>query len=300
MEKEYNMPKNRTAKLTLSFFILCLLPFGREASAIFKMNQPTTPIPISANQSQSMPTPGQYVVQSGKGEVRLVSGMGTELPLNIALRMIMPADWKVSGNSKPDLLTKKVSWDVSNEPLHYTLAQIGQKERIRFFINLVKKEVTILPLRTVIKTVPAKPVIPAVIAITQRNLPPNENTALQTVPAKPIIPAAIAITQQNLPSNENPDVPQDTYTPPAPSILILELKTGSLRKQLDQWCTKQNWTMVWNSSMMDDYILEVSATFTGKFKSIVHEAFMVLRKTSDCALKPKFYSGNGVLEVRDI
>lgn len=282
------MQNYRTATLLVTFMMFCLLPFMNEANAVFKVNDAPSSIKVAAVQSTPLQTQIQYVVESGTPTPEFVSSIGTDLPLNIAMTTIMPTGWTLSESSQPHLLLKQVSWEVTQEPFSQVLSDFAQREQIRFFVNWDKKRVTVLPVKTMVaKTVAPVSTRPAPLV--------NHDVVL----AESGQPRPAAELKSPPPEVLAPEVMDDAYWPQDSKIVTWELKAGSLREQLEKWCEAQSWTMVWNSSL-DDYILPVPATFKGEFKAIVHETFMVLRRTSDCGLKPKFYTGNNVVEVRDI
>ena len=290
------MLKNRTATLSIALAVFCLLPIIKEANAVFKVNEPSSKsVHIAAVRSLPEPVTAsvKYVVQSGKATPELISSIGSDLPLSIALDRIMPAGWKLSGKSQTHLLEKKASWDSFRRPLDDTLTEVGQNAQVRFFVNWDKKTVTVLPLETTksLQPVPAQPLSAAKpVAVVQKEEISDENQK----PTSGIFPRKIN-------AKPTPEVSQELYKPKSSKIITWKLEKASLRRQLEVLCERQEpkWNMVWNSSL-EDYILPVTATFKGEFIAVVHEVFLVLRKTSDCGLKPKFYRGNNTLAVRDI
>jgi len=269
------MLKIRTGSIIILFLIVFgILPYSNEANAIFKVNETIKLKSPEIFPEKIFDTP--IIVESGRGKFRPVSSMGKNLPVKIALGQVMPENWKIGNNSQSSLLAKRVTWEASNDSLKNVLELIGNRHQIRFFINWDRKEVTVLPLKEMSK--PQKLMVkqPSIKLI-------NPEIVGQTIKEEPKEP-----TFQT--SSED----QEEYKKTGWNV-----KSGSLRKQLESWCIVNKWTLVWNS-VLPDYILVVSATFSGEFEQTVDEAFLVLRKTSDCALKPRFYKGNDVLEIKDI
>lgn len=270
------MQSIRPAIFMLSLVALCLLPFVEEANAVFKVNEPasiaTQPYQAATLQTPQVVSSIPFVVETGSTTTERINSVGSDLPLNIALGRILPAGWQIKDDLQNPLLFKRVSWDISQQTLSQALTTIGQQENVRFFVNGDKKQVTVLPVKVASRTVQAPAPVP----------PPVRASAAP--PKKQAAP--------------NPEISEDVYKQPVMSV-VWKLEPGSMREQLEKWCMKNNWTMAWTASL-DDYIIPVSATFEGEFKEIVYEAFQVLRRTAGCGVKPKFYKGNNVVEVRDI
>ncbi len=277
--------------LMVSLIALGILPCPDMANALFKVNEAPVKQPILA--SLTTPSSLSVIIESGHGVSTSLSSKGNSLPVNIALGAIIPDDWKIGKRSHKGLLSRKVTWVSSEEPWKTTLESMGHRNKIRFFINWDRNEVTVLPLKPVTatqKTAPQKRSVstkPAEFPQKEQELKPRTVAANTTPKIKSETPP--------------PDVSQASYEEKKVQIksLVWELKSGSLRKQVEAWCKFNKWTLVWNS-VLSDYILATSAQFTGEFEQTVHEAFLVLRKTADCGITPKFHNGNNVVEIKDI
>lgn len=266
-----------------ALLVLCIVASATTARAVFKVNKPAPVTPVQSFTPAPLDTP--IIIETGKGVAEYRSSKGKNLPMGMALGMITPSGWEPGKFSKTGLMSKRVTWQSSHEPWNDTLRDLGRQNHMRFLINWDRKEVTVLPLAMAAKPVATPPAAAPVLA----------QTKPEPIPVQPVAQPAPDVT----PATSQPEVSLEEYKKPSVKIVAWSLKAGSVRKQLESFSAANNWNMVWTSNL-SDYIVPVSATFTGPFEQVVHEAFVVIRKTSDCGLKPKFYRGNFVVEVKDI
>lgn len=263
--------------LTLAVF--AIVPFSNSAQAVFKVNEKRhEPKPFSMA-ALSPDTP--VIVELGKGASILSASKGNELPVDLAMVMILPDNWSIGENSSSSVLSKKVSWVSRGEPWKKTLYNLGARNQIRFLINWNKKLVTALPLNAIVKPDPNR--------IVTKNKPTK---SIKT--AKTDLQKTRGLDLKNTVANK----PSVKKAAPSKKIVVWKLKPGSLRKQLETWCKANNKTLIWNSSTRD-YLIAASATFTNEFNYTVYDAIMAIRSTSDCIFWPQFYTKNNVVTIVD-
>lgn len=212
----------------------------RSASSSDRVSGPTSAAVITSSASASTPV-SSVVTSSGRRPAHIpTAGWAKDLPLNLALRQVVPENFSIQENGVA--LTKNVSWS-GDRPWNDVLAVLAVEGSFLAHIDWEKREVSLAP-NLLSKTEPA------IV-----NLQPVSNEP-RLAPA--IASGAMVIKERST----EPFVA--AQRPIAPAQVWSLNPSLTLRENVEEWGRKSGWRVVWEGA---DYPIEASANFTGSLDS---------------------------------
>lgn len=212
----------------------------RSASSADRVSGPTSAAVVNSGSASPNRVPA-LVTSSGRRPSHIpTAGWAKDLPLNLALRQVVPENFSVQENGVA--LTKSVSWS-GDRPWNDVLAVLANEGSFVAHIDWDKREVSLAPNL-------ASKAEPAIV-----NLQPVSNEP-RLAPA--IASGAMVIKERST----EPFVA--AQRPIAPAQVWSLNPSLTLRENVEEWGRKSGWRVVWEGA---DYPIEASANFTGSIDS---------------------------------
>lgn len=283
-------------KIILSLIVTICVVDICPSMAYFKAKEKTVasnkdPLQASSEPTPSVDIPGgeSFVFQIGQGEVGKSASKGNELPLDVALGILLPTnEWEIndSGDSS-EILKQIVSWESSGSWLE-SLRVIGKNHNIRFILNwntktLFVKQARRFPIKEddlLVKESQVEPVATDTEVKTSTPLVEPVATDTEVKISTPLV----AVEKEEQPQILAPI-----------EVQLWSIVPGSLKKQLTEWCLVDGYKLQWNSK--SDWMISTNAEFRGSFIESIKTLFHELdnQKTGIFA---ELYTDNKVLVIK--
>ncbi len=237
----------------------------------------TEPTPLAAPPPAGapvVPAPMAPGLDAPMAPADIVEGFGTEVPLVIALRQIVPSGLQVAFGDAVDL-GSPVTWQGGmswRTVLVNTISPLGLVASQTGDVVFVQRNIPGVEVANVIVADPLPP--------------PPTATAPAPIAPMPLADAAAGIGLPPLP--EMPDMPmvelEPMFDPDTGPWLVEQGRT--LKQVLQDWSETAEWTMVWNSER--DYVMQSSTEFAGDFPTAASELLRVFAD-ADPSVAATFY-----------
>ena len=118
--------------------LVCIGAYCSEASAVFKFEQqPATVMnsQLSSDVKMGFAGESERVVVIGEGFIGEVPSVGEDIPLDLALTLMVPQDWKVLLDSSVRIEGIKTSWSGTNRLWTSVLEEAARNYNLRFIVD---------------------------------------------------------------------------------------------------------------------------------------------------------------------
>lgn len=209
--------------------------------------------------------PGVLMVGTPEPSPKL-EGWGNQVPLSLALKQVVPANWAVDFSGLDE--NKIVSWS-GDKPWPAVLSRIGSVYGFASKIDWTQKKVSVYSVDNTPAVVVAKTVVEAPKTVLEAPVVVT-TTETKTVVEAPVVVRKEVETVSTVVRKEVEQAPVVV----APVVVKAEavgpkmhslIPGRSLRENIEIWAQEEGWTVVWEGA---DYPVVAKASFAGRFDEI--------------------------------
>lgn len=224
-------------------------------------------------------------------------GFGADIPLELALRQIVPAGTEVKLNDGVDSKVR-VSWDGKGgwkKAVEQAAGSAG------YVATMTDSGVTISRAGSTVKVADTKPQAkPAAAAPKKKPAAPKKPAAAPVVEVPVVSGAGFVLIPEGAPTGANAGGKGGGWTdynggPSKPAAQAWVVKPGDdLYATLSEWAEREGWRLVWESGYR--YQMTSAAKFSGTFVAATTDLLRSMQEARP-VITAQFYEGNKVLVV---